>query len=135
MVNALRDAPILIPFDTEFSCWTSLIFAPSPLDTTMLHVIAQIEIQPGKRNAFLEEFHQLVPHVLAENGCIEYGPTIDASTDLDRQHVNENLVTIIERWESLEDLKAHLAAPHMAAYRERVKDLIVDARLQVLRAA
>ena len=101
----------------------------------MLHVIAQIELQPGKRDAFLEEFHLLVPHVLAEEGCIEYGPTIDASTDLDRQHVDDNQVTIIERWESLEDLKAHLAAPHMDAYRERVKDLVVGARLQLLRAA
>lgn len=101
----------------------------------MLHVIAQIEIRPGKRDSFLKEFHQLVPQVLAEKGCIEYGPTVDAATDLDRQHVDENLVTIIERWESLEDLKAHLSAPHMDQYRERVKDLVVGARLQILRAA
>lgn len=101
----------------------------------MLHVIAQIEIRPGKRDSFLKEFHRLVPQVLAEKGCIEYGPTVDAATDLDRQHVDENLVTIIERWESLEDLKAHLSAPHMDQYRERVKDLVVGARLQILRAA
>jgi len=32
-------------------------------------------------------------------------------------------------------LKAHLAAPHMAAYREQVKDLVGGVALQVLEPA
>ena len=39
----------------------------------MIHVVAKIEVVPGKRDAFLDEFHRLVPEVLAEEGCVEYG--------------------------------------------------------------
>jgi len=42
------------------------------------------------------------------------------------------VVTIVEKWESLEALQAHVVAPHMAAYRERVKDFVVRVSLQVL---
>ena len=44
-------------------------------------------------------------------------------------------VTILEKWESLNALKAHLAAPHMAEYREKVKDLVVGVKLQVVEPA
>ena len=101
----------------------------------MIHVVAQVEIKAGKQEAFLEEFRRLVPTVLQEAGCIDYGPTVDADTDLDRQHTDDTLVTIIERWESLDHLKAHLVAPHMTDYRERVKDYVVGAKLKILRPA
>lgn len=102
----------------------------------MIFVIARIEVVAGKRDAFLQEFHRLVPSVLAEEGCIEYGPTIDAATDIDAQRSSgETVVTIMEKWESVAALNAHLAAPHMAEYRERVKDLVVDVQLQILQPA
>jgi quinol monooxygenase YgiN len=101
----------------------------------MIHVIAQIEIEPGKRAAFLVEFKQIIPRVLQEQGCMEYSPAVDAETDLERQHRNENQVTIIEKWETLDDLKNHLAAPHMLAYRERIKDMVKNAQLNILSPA
>jgi len=39
---------------------------------------------------------------------------------------------VVEKWESVEALKAHLQAPHMQAYRPRVKDFVVSAKLQIL---
>ena len=64
------------------------------------------------------------------------GPTIDAQTDLDsQQQAGENVAVIIERWESLENLKTHLGAAHMLAYRERVKDLVVGSRLEIYTTA
>ncbi len=99
----------------------------------MIHVIATVEVKPGKRDALLEEFRKNVPNVRAEKGCIEYGPTLDAKTDIKAQIAyRENVVTIVERWENLEALKAHLATPHMASYRERTKDLVVKVALQIL---
>ncbi len=98
----------------------------------MIHVIAKIHTVPGKRDAFVTEFHKLVPLVLEEEGCVEYGPTVDAVTDLDaQQKAGENVTVIIERWESLDALKAHLGADHMTAYRERVKDLVENTVLEV----
>jgi quinol monooxygenase YgiN len=100
----------------------------------MIHVIATIELVEGKRDAFLEEFRKIVPLVRAEAGCLDYGPTIDQPTDIPVQGPpRENVVVIVEKWESLEALQAHLVAPHMAAYRPRVKDLVRSVQLQVLR--
>ncbi len=102
----------------------------------MVHVVAAIEVNPGKRDAFIEEFHRLVPLVKAEDGCMDYGPTVDVDSGIPVQTaLRENTVTIVERWESLNALKAHLAAPHMAEYRERVKDLVAGVTLQVLEPA
>jgi quinol monooxygenase YgiN len=99
----------------------------------MIFVIATIEVKPGKLEAFLAEFNRNVPNVRAERGCLEYGPTVDAKTDIKAQiPLRENVVTIVEKWESLQALHAHLAAPHMAAYRERVKDHVTGVTLQIL---
>jgi len=102
----------------------------------MIHVIATIEVKPGKRDAFLAEFHKLMPKVHAEKGCIEYGPAVDAKTDIKAQiPMRENVVTIMEKWESLKALQAHLAAPHMGEYREAVKDIVKGVTLQILQPA
>jgi len=99
----------------------------------MIHVIATIELNPGTRDSFLEEFHRVLPDVLAERGCLQYAAAIDAETDIDRQmQKGDDVVTIIEQWKSTEDLKAHLAAPHMSAYRERIQDYVVSATLHIL---
>lgn len=102
----------------------------------MIHVIATIEIAPGKRDAFLAEFQKLVPTVRAEHGCIEYGPAVDVSAGLPIQDApRPDTVLVIEKWSDIRALHAHLAAPHMTAYRETVKDLVRSVRLQVLQPA
>jgi quinol monooxygenase YgiN len=112
--------------------------ARDPRDPTdaMIHVIATIELAEGRRAAFLDEFRKVVPHVLKEEGCLEYGPTVDVATDIAAQLPGRpDAVTIVEKWESLEHLKQHLVAPHMQEYRPRVKDLIVRSTLVVLEPA
>ncbi len=102
----------------------------------MLHVIATIELVSGSREAFLAEFHRIVPLVRGERGCLQYGPTIDAETDIANQSpTGEDVVTIVEQWEDVESLKAHLQAPHMLEYRPRVKEMIRSSRLQILQPA
>jgi quinol monooxygenase YgiN len=49
--------------------------------------------------------------------------------------LDENVVTIIEKWESLEALSDHLKAPHMLAYSEAVKHMVSGLSLKVLRGA
>ena len=99
----------------------------------MIHVIATIGLAPGTRNAFLAEFRKLVPEVKAEDGCLEYGPAIDAETDIATQgHLGPNKVVIVEQWESVDALKAHAVAPHMQAYRVRVKDFVKGMELRIL---
>jgi quinol monooxygenase YgiN len=102
----------------------------------MIHVVATIELNHGKREAFLAEFRTLVPLVRAEDGCIEYGPTVDAVTDITAQLTpRPDVVVVVEQWESVEHLKRHLGAPHMADYRERVEGLVAGMTLVVLSPA
>jgi quinol monooxygenase YgiN len=99
----------------------------------MIHVIATIELQPGRREAFLAEFRRLVSLVRAEAGCLEYGPAVDLTTDIAAQvPPRDDVVMVVEKWESLDALKAHLTAPHMTEYRGRVKDMVVSAKLLIL---
>lgn len=100
----------------------------------MIHVVATIEVADGKRETFLREFHKLVPQVYAESGCHEYAPFEDVDTDIPSQGGGrENVVTVLEKWKDVAALKTHLDAPHMAEFRERVKDLVADVKLQILK--
>jgi len=102
----------------------------------MIHVIATVNIVEGRRHEFLAEFHAIVPEVLQENGCLEYGPTIDFDSGLDRQDpVQNNVVVILEKWESIEHLKAHLVAPHMTRYRTRVQEMVLSSNLRITEGA
>jgi quinol monooxygenase YgiN len=98
----------------------------------MINVIASIHIKEGRLSELIEIFKSNIPNVLEEKGCIEYVPTIDVPTDLPSQVLNNNVVTIIEKWGSLEELPAHLSTPHMLAYKEKVKDLVDTVSLKVL---
>jgi quinol monooxygenase YgiN len=102
----------------------------------MVHVIATVELHAGKRAAFLAEFRQIVPVVHGEEGCLEYGSAVDIDAGLAVQGPpRPDVVVIIEKWSSLEALKKHLQAPHMIAYRPKVKDFVQVTKLQVLTPA
>ena len=102
----------------------------------MIIVIAAIQLADGRRDDFLNAFHRLVPTVRKEAGCLEYGPAVDAVTDIAaQQSPRENVVTVVEKWESVSALKAHLTAPHMAEYRITVQDMVLGMTLQILEPA
>ena len=102
----------------------------------VIYVIATIEIAQGQRERFLEEFHRIVSNVRDEEGCLEYGPTVDVETDIHAQGaLRGNVVTVVEKWESIDALKAHLVAPHILDYRQRVKDIVSAAQLQIVEPA
>ena len=65
---------------------------------------------------------------------VSYSASIDVTPPLPRQIVDDNMVTIIEKWESPEALQAHLQAPHMLAYKEQVTDIVEGATIRVLEA-
>ena len=102
----------------------------------MIHVIATIDLSPGTREAFLAEFRKIIATVHAEAGCIEYGPAIDADTGIATQYkIGADRVSIIEKWDSVDALKAHSVAPHILAYRARVKEYVRGTELRVLSPA
>jgi quinol monooxygenase YgiN len=99
----------------------------------MIHVLAIITAKPGMRDAILKIFHANVPAVRAEKGCIEYGPTVDAEgVGAIQTKLGPDTFVVVEKWESLDALKAHAAAPHMAAYAAKTKEMIASRVIHVL---
>ncbi len=101
----------------------------------MIYVIASLEIQAGKRDAYLAEFAKVAPKVHEEDGCIAYDATVDVRTDIDIQKpYRPNTVTIMEQWESLEALGAHLRRRTWRSTSAR-RAMVVGRELQVLEPA
>src|SRR5689334_8426544 len=113
--------------------------APSFTETgapSVIHVLAFITTKPGLREAVLKEFRANMPAVHAEQGCIEYGPAVDAEGLGDFQtKCGPDTFVVIEKWESIDALKAHAAAPHMAAYAARTRDMLASRVIHVLTPA
>jgi quinol monooxygenase YgiN len=99
----------------------------------MIHVLAFITAKPGMRDSVLEAFRANVPNVRAEQGCIEYGAAVDAEPALKFQTAfGPDAFVVVEKWESLDALKAHAAAPHMAAYAAKTKDMLASRAIHIL---
>ncbi|MCP4477754.1 MAG: antibiotic biosynthesis monooxygenase [Planctomycetaceae bacterium] len=98
----------------------------------MITVVASIELKPNAKSQFLKHFLEIVPAVHQEVGCQEYYPAIDVDSGISSQSKNEDSVTILEKWDSLEALRDHLVAPHMTAYRDKIQDLVISVSLKIL---
>jgi quinol monooxygenase YgiN len=99
----------------------------------MIHVLAIITAHPGRRAEVLEAFQANVPAVHAEAGCIEYAAAVDTEGLGGRfASFGADSFVVVEKWESLDALKAHGRTPHMVAYAAKIKDLTVDTAIHVL---
>lgn len=99
----------------------------------MIHVIAIITAKPGMRDSILQHARANLAAVRAEKGCIEYGVAVDADPAPSMQtKYGPDTFLVVEKWESMDALKAHAAAPHMAAYAAKVKDMIAGRVIHIL---
>ncbi len=102
----------------------------------MIHVLAFVDLHPGKRDAWMKEFAKVVPAVHAEDGCLAYEATVDADPPHPRATaVGGDAVVIVERWRDMAALIAHGNAPHMGTYRAATKDFVKGMTLRVLSPA
>lgn len=99
----------------------------------MIHVLAIITTHSGKRAQLLELFQAVIPTVRQEQGCIEYGVAVDVP-NADPAFGPDTYV-VVEKWESLETLKAHSLAPHMKAFGAAAGGLIAKRAVHVLQSA
>jgi quinol monooxygenase YgiN len=99
----------------------------------MIRVVAIVTCKPGRREEVLAAFRDVIPAVRAEKGCIEYGPSVDAEGfGAFQAKMGPDAYVVIETWASADELKAHAAAPHMAAFGAKTKDLIAARAIHVL---
>ena len=102
----------------------------------MVHVIAIITAKPGQRENILTHARANLAAVRAEKGCIEYGPVLDADPALPFQaKLGPDAFIVVEKWESMDALKAHAAAPHMKDYAGKTKDFIASRVIHILQPA
>ena len=102
----------------------------------MIHVVAVLTTKPGMRGQVLKHFLANVPAVRAEKGCIEYGAAVDTENAPSFQtKYGPDTFIVIEKWESVEALKAHSTAPHMVAYAAKVKEMMVGRAVHILSPA
>jgi quinol monooxygenase YgiN len=102
----------------------------------MIHVVAVITAKPGMRENILQHFRAIVPAVHAEQGCIEYGATVDADNAPALQTKwGPDTFVVIEKWASMDALNAHAAAPHMAAYAAKTREMIAGRVVHVMSPA
>ncbi len=99
----------------------------------MVYVAAIITAKPGKRAELLKLVHANLAAVRAEQGCLEYGPTIDvAGFGNPQAALGDDTFVFIEKWESADALKLHFTQPHMIDYVAKSKDLIANRAVHVL---
>jgi quinol monooxygenase YgiN len=96
----------------------------------MICVLATLETASGKRDELLAVIRWVVPLVRAESGCLEYTPMVDTVNDMTK--VRPDVVTMVEKWESVAALKAHLATPHMVEFVKRAEPLGLKMGLQIV---
>tara|TARA_B100000686_G_C15846540_1_gene505182 strand:- start:20 stop:334 length:315 start_codon:yes stop_codon:yes gene_type:complete len=101
----------------------------------IVNVVAKITTKPGMREEVLKIFEQNIPNVLAEDGCIEYGSTIDMEGVGNFQTtLGPDTFVVIEKWESLEHLMAHTVTPHMKTYASKVQNMLDSRAIHVLKS-
>jgi len=100
----------------------------------MIHVLAIITAKPGMRATILEAFHANMPAVHAEDGCIEYQPVVDVENfGAIQTPLGPDTFVVVEKWATPEALKAHGAAPHMAAYAAKTREMVASRVIHILK--
>ena len=102
----------------------------------MIHVLAIITAKPGMRDQILAVFRDNVAAVLHEAGCLAYEAVVDVPDPAASfAAFGADTFVVVERWESMDALRAHAVAPHMKAYAARVKDLTASRAIHVMQLA
>lgn len=103
----------------------------------MLTVIAEIRTRPGQhhRKVVLDAFAKIIPTVLEEEGCHGYAPLVDHNAQVAFQTTAPDSIFMVEKWESIAHLEAHLATPHMKSHKAAVKDDVLDIHIHILEDA
>ena len=81
-------------------------------------VIAYHRAKPGKERALRDALLAVCAPTHAEKGCINY--------DLHVSPDDPGLLVFHENWKSKADLDAHLASPHIDAFRAIAAELLAE---------
>jgi quinol monooxygenase YgiN len=86
----------------------------------MLIVAGSISVDPADVEALSAAAVEMMKATHEEPGCIQYVFSVSMA--------DPGEVEIFEVWESAEDLEAHFAMPHMAAFQAALGDVTITGR-------
>ena len=97
-------------------------------------VLCRFDLKPETSRAeYIAKTCAIVDTVRAEKGCCEYRLLGDAVTDWEKpQRFGDRTLWMLEKWESIGALKAHLETPHMKAFGPTVRPMRANGTFHVL---
>jgi len=78
-------------------------------------VAVEIAVEEGAAERAREAIAKMERATRAEEGCITYAFSVDVS--------DPSMLRVIERWRSIEDVRAHMQTPHMAEFGAAVAQI------------
>ena len=97
-------------------------------------VLCRFDLKPEtSRTEYIAKTAAVIDTVRAEKGCCEYRLLGDAVTDWEKpQRFGDRTLWMLEKWESIDALKAPLQTPHMKAFGPSVRPLRSNGTFHVL---
>ena len=74
----------------------------------MIIVAVEVHVEAGSAERAKEAIAKMEEATRKEEGCVTYAFSLDIN--------DPTTIRVIERWRSLDDIKAHMASPHMADF-------------------
>ena len=101
-----------------------------------VYVLCRFDLKPDADIAdYATKTLAVVPTVRAEDGCRMYTLLKDSTTDWDKpMRFGERTMLMLEKWDSVDALKAHLDTPHMKAFGPTVRPMRTSSTFHVLEA-
>lgn len=84
----------------------------------MILVNAKITAKPGKKDRIIESAQNVIESTRQEPGCINYH--LYANTE------DENILMMLEKWETQEALDIHMKTDHFQAFGKAIEDLVAE---------
>lgn len=88
-------------------------------------VLAKIEPKEGCQDSIIEVADDLIYESLLEEGNIDYQLL---------KPIEGDSLTFVEKWESLDALKRHMASPHFLNFGEESGEFVENMTIQVIDA-
>ena len=97
-------------------------------------VLCRFDLKPETDRAdYIAETKAILSTVRREEGCMEYRLLGDCETDWEKpQRFGERTLWMLEKWASVNSLKAHLETPHMRAFGPKVRPMRSGSTFHVL---
>lgn len=88
-------------------------------------VLAKVYPKNGCQDSIIEISDELIEKTLEEDGNIDYQLL---------KSLNDKTLTFVEKWETLDALKKHMASPHFQSFGAETKDFVEKMEIQVIGA-